>query len=63
MEITDPSKDNFRRITFKKSFGNTNFYWLHFHTENIENLFKKKVYTLDFASTKKIMKELSDLGL
>lgn len=48
---------------FKKSFGNTNFYWLHFHTENIENLFKKKVYTLDFASTKMIMKELLHISM
>ena len=44
---------------YKKSLTNTSFYYIHFYTENIDKLFNKKVYSLDFTSTKKFMKELS----
>jgi YesN/AraC family two-component response regulator len=43
------------------SFGHTSFYWLHFHCNDINKLFKKKVYNIDHLSTERIMKELSHL--
>ena len=44
MEITDPSKDNSRRITFKKSFGNK----LEILTRSIENWSKVKTGLMRF---------------